>query len=97
MSRATPAASRPAPHWPHRSSLVSGGGIRVGQAIGATDARGEYVTERSLSPNDLLATVYHHELGNRPQPRARGRLRPPGANPRLGTKGSLSSLADRAR
>src|SRR5262249_2236872 len=48
-------------HWPHAMSvLVSGGGLRTGQVIGATDARGEYVDARPLSPNDLLATLYHH-------------------------------------
>jgi len=48
-------------HWWHAMSvLVSGGGVRAGQAIGATDARGEYVEERPLSPNDLLATLYRH-------------------------------------
>ncbi|HEV3050547.1 MAG TPA: DUF1501 domain-containing protein, partial [Longimicrobium sp.] len=48
-------------HWPHAMSiLLSGGGIRTGQVLGATDARGEYVEEHPLSPNDLLATVYHH-------------------------------------
>ena len=48
-------------HWPHAMSvLVSGGGLRTGQVIGATDARGEYVDERPLSPNDLLATLYRH-------------------------------------
>ncbi|HEU4752653.1 MAG TPA: DUF1501 domain-containing protein [Armatimonadota bacterium] len=48
-------------HWPHAMSiLVSGGGLRMGQVIGATDARGEFVEERPLSPNDLLATLYRH-------------------------------------
>jgi len=48
-------------HWPHAMSvLVAGGGLRAGQVIGATDARGEYVSERPLSPNDLLATLYRH-------------------------------------
>lgn len=48
-------------HWPHcMSILLAGGGIRAGQVIGATDARGEYVVERPLSPNDLLATIYRH-------------------------------------
>ncbi len=48
-------------HWWHAMSiLVSGGGLRMGQVVGATDARGEYVTERDLEPNDLLATMYRH-------------------------------------
>jgi uncharacterized protein (DUF1501 family) len=48
-------------HWPHAMSiLLSGGGMRMGQVIGATDGRGEYVQERPLDPNDLVATLYHH-------------------------------------
>ena len=48
-------------HWPGAMSLlVSGGGMRTGQIIGATNARGEYPVERPLSPNDLWATVYRH-------------------------------------
>ncbi len=48
-------------HWPHAFSvLMAGGGIRGGQVIGATDARGEFVDEHPLEPNDLLATLYRH-------------------------------------
>ena len=48
-------------HWPHAMSiLVAGGGIRTGQVIGATDARGEFVEDRHLEPNDLTASLYHH-------------------------------------
>lgn len=48
-------------HWPGAmSSLVSGGGLRMGQVIGATNARGEYPKDRPLSPQDLLATIYRH-------------------------------------
>jgi hypothetical protein len=48
-------------HWPHAMSLlVSGGGMRTGQIVGATDRHGEHPVERILSPNDLWATVYRH-------------------------------------
>ena len=48
-------------HWPSSMSLlVSGGGMRTGQVIGATNSKGEYPVERPLSPNDLWATVYQH-------------------------------------
>lgn len=48
-------------HWPQSmSALVAGGGMRMGQVIGATNSRGEYPRERPLTPQDLLATVYHH-------------------------------------
>jgi hypothetical protein len=48
-------------HWPQAGSLiVSGGGMRTGQIIGATNSKGEYPTERPISPNDIWATVYQH-------------------------------------
>jgi hypothetical protein len=48
-------------HWGKAFSvLMAGGGLRLGQVIGKTDARGAYVTERPLSPEDVAATVYHH-------------------------------------
>jgi hypothetical protein len=48
-------------HWPQAmSALVSGGDLHMGQAIGATNHRGEYPKERPLTPQDLLATVYQH-------------------------------------
>lgn len=48
-------------HWPRAMSmLVSGGGMRTGQIIGATNAKGEEPIARPLTPNDLWATVYQH-------------------------------------
>jgi hypothetical protein len=48
-------------HWPAaQSALVSGGGLRMGQVIGATTSKAEYPVERPLSPKDLLATIYRH-------------------------------------
>ena len=48
-------------HWPDAMcALVSGGGLRMGQIVGATNSRGEYPKERPLTPQDLLATIYHH-------------------------------------
>jgi hypothetical protein len=40
------------------SALVAGGGLRGGQVIGTTDARGEAAVERPLHPADLLDTIY---------------------------------------
>ena len=40
------------------SSVVAGGGFRGGQVVGASDARGEEVSERPVSPRDLLASIY---------------------------------------
>jgi uncharacterized protein (DUF1501 family) len=48
-------------HYPDAmSALLSGGGLRTGQVVGSTTARGEYPKERPLSPRDLLTTVYRH-------------------------------------
>jgi Protein of unknown function (DUF1501) len=48
-------------HWPDAYSiLVSGGGLRMGQVVGATNARGEYPTTAPITPQDVLATVYRH-------------------------------------
>ncbi|MCA9069014.1 MAG: DUF1501 domain-containing protein [Planctomycetaceae bacterium] len=54
-------------HWPQAMSmLVTGGGMRTGQVIGSTNAKGEHPHSRPLTPNDLWATVYHH-LGIDPE------------------------------
>jgi len=46
-------------HWPGAmSALVAGGGLRMGQAIGATNRKAEQPTERALHPEDVLHTVY---------------------------------------
>jgi len=48
-------------HWPNANSMLfAGGGIQTGQVIGATDSRGEEVTERRVGPGDFLATIYRH-------------------------------------
>ena len=48
-------------HWPDAQSiLVSGGGLQMGQVIGATNAKGEYPVQRACTPKDVLATIYRH-------------------------------------
>ena len=48
-------------HWPQAySALLSGGGLRMGQVVGATNSKSEFPTEKLFSPQDLLATVYRH-------------------------------------
>ena len=48
-------------HWPGAQSiLVSGGGMRMGQVIGATDGQAAYPVERPVDPQDLMATMYRH-------------------------------------
>jgi uncharacterized protein (DUF1501 family) len=54
-------------HWPQAyTALVSGGGLKMGQVIGATNSKAEFPTERPCTPQDMLATVYRH-LGIDPQ------------------------------
>lgn len=45
-------------HCNAMSILVSGGGMRMGQIIGATDAKADHPVDRPLAPVDLWATVY---------------------------------------
>lgn len=48
-------------HWPQAyTALVSGGGLKMGQVVGATNSKAEFPTERPYTPQDLLATVYKH-------------------------------------
>jgi hypothetical protein len=39
-------------------SVVAGGGFRGGHVVGASDARGEEVKERPVSPGDLIGSMY---------------------------------------
>jgi len=46
-------------HWsPVMSALVAGGGLKMGQAIGASSARGEYPKDRPYKVPQLLSTIY---------------------------------------
>ncbi|MBY0230454.1 MAG: DUF1501 domain-containing protein [Gemmataceae bacterium] len=46
-------------HWTHcYSVLLAGGGIRGGQAYGASDAHAAYVKDRPVHIRDICATVY---------------------------------------
>jgi hypothetical protein len=46
-------------HWsPVMSALVAGGGLKMGQAIGSSSARGEIPRDRKCTPSQLLATIY---------------------------------------
>ena len=40
------------------SAVVAGGGFKGGQVVGASDATGEHVAQRPVSPQDLLASMY---------------------------------------
>jgi hypothetical protein len=66
-------------HWPQvMSALLAGGGMKVGQVIGATDRLGESARERPVRFEEVFATLYHnlgidlertifHDLNGRPQ------------------------------
>ncbi len=79
-------------HWGKAfSTLVAGGGFRGGQVVGATDARGEEVKARPVSPNDVIASMYAL-LGIDAQV---GKLQPPGdGNPPLPALQAVSLLKE---
>lgn len=45
-------------HWETGVALLAGGGLRMGQVVGATDARGERPKSRPCTMQNLLATLY---------------------------------------
>lgn len=48
-------------HWGNTFSvLFGGGGLKMGQTIGRSSARGEQVVDRPFDPQDVAATIYHH-------------------------------------
>jgi hypothetical protein len=47
-------------HWPGvYSLLMGGGGVQGGRVVGQSDATGAEPAENALTPQDLIATVYH--------------------------------------
>jgi hypothetical protein len=47
-------------HWSQAyTTLFAGGGVARGRVVGRTDRHGATVTERPVSPKDVLATAYH--------------------------------------
>jgi len=54
-------------HWPQVScALLAGGGMKTGQAIGATNRLGEYAVQRPVHFGEIFATLYHN-LGVNPE------------------------------
>ncbi len=48
-------------HWGNTFSVLMGcGGMNMGQVVGRSTPRGEYVADRPISPQDVAATVFHH-------------------------------------
>jgi len=47
-------------HWNQAGfALVAGGGLKMGQVIGATTAKGEHPAGNHYTPQNVLATLYH--------------------------------------
>ncbi len=47
-------------HWPGAMSvLYAGGGLKMGQAVGTTNALAEYPTSKPYTPGCVLSTMYH--------------------------------------
>jgi uncharacterized protein (DUF1501 family) len=47
-------------HWsPVMSALVAGGGLKMGQVVGASSARGEYPKDRPYKVPHMLSTIYN--------------------------------------
>jgi hypothetical protein len=64
-------------HWANSMSIfLSGGGLKMGQVVGATNPRAEHPVERAMNSNCLLATLYkrfgidskHHYFDNAGRP-----------------------------
>ncbi len=48
-------------HWPKvNSAVITGGGFRTGQVIGATDRLGGEAVARPVTFGEIFATLYHH-------------------------------------
>jgi hypothetical protein len=48
-------------HWPQVScAFMAGGGMRTGQAIGATNRLGEHAVSRPVTFAEIFATIYHN-------------------------------------
>jgi hypothetical protein len=53
-------------HWgPCSTTVLAGGGVRGGQIFGRSDRIGAYPADNPVSPEDMLATIYH-AMGMRP-------------------------------
>ncbi|MBL8799153.1 MAG: DUF1501 domain-containing protein [Planctomycetia bacterium] len=54
-------------HWPQVScAFLAGGGMKTGQAIGATNRLGEHAANRPVHFGEIFATLYHN-LGINPE------------------------------
>jgi hypothetical protein len=47
-------------HWaPLNCAVLLGGGLKMGQVVGESDEKGAYPKSRPLTPQDLMATLFH--------------------------------------
>lgn len=47
-------------HWATAGvACMGGGGVKMGQVVGATNGLGEFVIDSPVGPQDLAATIYH--------------------------------------
>jgi hypothetical protein len=71
-------------HWPSCfSAVMAGGGIRGAQVYGSSDRTASYPTSGAVTPQDMMATLYHclgidphttiYDLQNRPFPLVEGK------------------------
>jgi hypothetical protein len=46
-------------HWPSvMTAMIAGGGLRMGQTVGASTSRGERPQDNPVTPSNVLATIY---------------------------------------
>lgn len=56
--KVNPSAGRD--HWATAGvACMGGGGVRMGEVVGSTNANGEVVVDSPVRPQDLAATIYH--------------------------------------
>jgi hypothetical protein len=56
LSKGTPGRD----HWGNAMfCLMGGGGVKGGQIVGSTNAKGEVPKDRPITPSDIHATIYH--------------------------------------
>jgi hypothetical protein len=56
--KVNPSAGRD--HWASAGvACMGGGGVKMGEVVGATNALGEVVVDSPVTPEDLAATIYH--------------------------------------
>ncbi len=56
--KVNPSAGRD--HWASAGvACMGGGGVKMGEVVGATNPMGEFVIDSPVAPQDLAATIYH--------------------------------------